>query len=80
MSRKYNPFDEDSFLWSVARENMRDTIKTYKENDMFEKNSAAYSFAIGTLVEMLQFLSDEKIIDGWDADELTALVDSMCIK
>ena len=78
MSRKYNPFDEDSFLWSVARENMRDTIKAYKGNDMFEKGSAAYNFAIGTLVEMLVFLKDEDIISGWDADELTDLLDSMC--
>lgn len=80
MSREYNPFYEDSFLWSVARQNVRDIIEEVKDVDAFYKGTMAYHIATDTFVELLQFFKDEKIIDGWDADALTSLLDSMCIK
>lgn len=80
MSGKDKYFNEDSFRWSVNRINMRNIIDAYGRQDMFDKGSSSYYFATDILVELLEFLTEADIIDGWDADELTFLLDSMCIK
>lgn len=73
-------FGLEAFYWNRAEMHVRDIIEAAKSSDNFKKGSMAYAYAAGIFSELLVFFKDEKIIDDWDVDALTDLLDSMCSK
>lgn len=75
-----NGFGFEALYWNTAERYVRDIIEAAKSSDNFKKGSMAHAYAAGIFAELLVFFKDEKIINDWDVDELTDLLDSMCEK